>query len=288
MKRTVYDHTTIFGSYLKQMKGLLKFLTSPRIWMHLTLIVIFAAVVLGLTMYWLNNYTRHGDSIVVPDLRGVYIDDIDEVLANNDLKYEITDSIYSNSFDRGVVVTQNPWANKAVKRERTIFLTVSRVLPEMVEVPELIGKSLRIAIPLLEITGLQMETLEYRPDDSCTDCVIGLKYNGEEIDAGTQIIKGAKVVVVLGQESLEKTIVPNVLGMEFKTAQDVIRAQSLNVGQVLLCTGCETSEDTAKAYIINQVPNEGEETNLGTFIDVFLSNDSAAASIFNSPKDTLK
>ena len=75
------------------MKGLLKFFTSPRVWMHLILIVIFGAVVLSLTMFWLDNYTRHGDSIIVPDLRGVKIDEIDEILTNNDLKYEINPMI---------------------------------------------------------------------------------------------------------------------------------------------------------------------------------------------------
>jgi len=238
-------------------------------------------------MSWLSNYTRHGETISVPDLKGKTINEVDRLLQNNDLVFEITDSVYADDVERGVVVMQTPRSGKDVKRGRTIFISVNSMLPEMIELPDLMGKSLRIAGPILEITGLKLKSLEYQPDESCTDCVIGMKYDGKEVEAGSKIRKGAEVTIVLGQESQEKTAVPNLLGMHFRDARDIILGQSLNVGQVLLCTGCETMEDTAEAYIINQFPNEGDDAKLGTYVDVFLTTDSLAPSRFNSPKDTL-
>ena len=238
-------------------------------------------------MSWLSHYTRHGETISVPDLKGKSIEEITPLLQNSELTYEVTDSVYTDEVDRGVVVTQTPHSGKAVKKGRTIFLTLNSKLPEMVELPDLMGKSLRIAVPLLEITGLKLKSLEYKPDESCTDCVIGMKYGDEEVKAGSRIRKGAELTIVLGQQSREETIVPNLLGRQYRDAKDIILAQSLNIGQVLLCTGCQTSDDTSKAYVINQIPDEGDDANLGAYVDVFLSTDSLAASALQSNQDTI-
>jgi len=269
------------------MKGFLRILASPRVWMHIALIVVFIGLTVFLVMSWLSHYTRHGETITVPELKGKSLNEVARILQNNDLVFEVTDSVYADQVDRGVVVTQTPHSGKAVKKGRTVFLTVNSMLPEMVEVPDLMGKSLRIAVPILEITGLKLKSLEYQPDESCTDCVIGVKNDGDEIEAGSQIRKGAEVTVVLGLQSKEETSVPNLLGMQYRDAQDIILGQSLNVGQVLLCTGCETSDDTASAYVINQIPDEGDDTKLGAYVDVFLTTDSASASTLQTPVDTL-
>lgn len=255
--------------------------------MHIALIIIFVSLMIFLVMSWLSHYTRHGETISVPDLQGKSLEEVSRLLQNNDLVFDVTDSVYADDVDRGVVVTQTPRSGKAVKKGRTIFLTVNSMLPEMVEVPDLMGKSLRIAGPILEITGLKLKSLEYQPDESCTDCVIGMKYEGDEIKAGFKIRKGAEVTIILGQQSQEETSVPNLLGMQYRDAQDIILGQSLNVGQVLLCTDCETSEDTSAAYVINQIPKEGNDARLGAYVDVFLTSDSAAAKALQTPIDSL-
>ena len=262
-------------------------MASPRVWMHIALIIVFIAITVFLVMSWLGHYTRHGETISVPELKGKSLQEVNRLLQNNDLVFEVTDSVYADDVDRGVVVTQTPHSGKAVKKGRTIFLTVNSMLPEMVELPDLMGKSLRIAVPILEITGLKLKSLEYQPDESCTDCVIGIKYKGDEIESGSMIRKGAEVVVVLGQQSREETRVPNLLGMKYRDAQDIILGQSLNVGQVLLCTGCETIEDTLGAFVINQIPEAGDDANLGSYVEVFLTTDSLAATKLQTPIDTL-
>lgn len=255
--------------------------------MHIALIVVFIVLTIFLVMSWLGHYTRHSESISVPELKGKSLNEVTRILQNNDLVFEVTDSVYADEVERGVVVTQTPRSGKDVKKGRTIFLTVNSMLPEMVELPDMMGKSLRIAVPILEITGLKLKSLEYQPDESCTDCVIGMKYDDTELRAGSKIRKGAEVTIVLGQQSREETRVPNLLSMQYRDAQDIIMGQSLNVGQVLLCTGCESSEDTATAYVINQIPDAGDDARLGAYVDVFLTTDSLAASELQTPIDTL-
>ncbi len=124
--------------------------------MNILLITVFISLVVFLTMQWLGMYTMHGESMTVPDIKGRSIESIETLLANTDMTYEVTDSIYTDEYPRGVVVSQNPKSGKQVKKGRTIYLTINSVLPEMVEAPDLIGKSKRIAVPILEISGFEV------------------------------------------------------------------------------------------------------------------------------------
>ncbi len=255
-------------------------LSSKRLWLNLALIgLLLLALVFGV-LFWLSSYTLHGESVGVPDLRGSNYASLDEVLYSAELTYEVTDSIYSDEYPRGAVVHQNPSPGHRVKEGRTIYLTVNSLLPEMVSMPDLKGKSRRIAIPILEISGLELENLTYKPDDTCTDCVLDQLFQGKPIAAGTQIRKGEKVTLVLGQRSNELTKVPRMLGLNYEDAYSLLNAYSLNMGQILSCEGCLSAEDTAKAFVINQFPASHEETTLGSFVDLMLSLDADKAAVF--------
>jgi len=269
------------------MKGIIRFISSGRVWMNVLLILVFTALVVFLTMLWLGMYTMHGESMSVPDVKGRPLGDIENLLANTNMTYEITDSIYTEEFARGAVVSQNPKAGKQVKQGRTIYLTINSVLPEMVETPNLIGKSKRIAIPILEITGLKLVSLKYRPDESCTDCVVGLEYLGEEVDPGEKLRKGEGVSLILGQTSDVPTTAPNLIGLTYSEAYELIIASSLNVGSVLSCIGCESAADTSSAFVVNQRPQRNEMINLGTFVDLYLSTDTLQVNTFQTSKDTI-
>ncbi len=266
------------------MKGFFSFIFSSRVWKNILLIAIFVALAIWGMTVWLGAYTRHGQSIEVPDLKDYPIDKLDVALSNFDLKYEVTDSIYNDDKNRGVVVSQNPPPGKQVKKGRTIFLTVNSLLPEMVAMPDLVGKSKRIALPLIEIAGLKVASLEYKPDDACTDCVLEQLYQGRPIEEGQKIRKGESIKLVLGRESNVRTSVPRILGMIFIEASETLNAFSLNTGEIMGCQGCRTAADTAHAYVVNQSPGPGSDARLGTYVDMYLSTDSLRASEFIIPE----
>ncbi len=254
--------------------------------MHVALILIVISASVYLVLLWANTYTDHGEAIEVPAIEGMQISDIEQELLNLGLTYEITDSVYSDVIDRGSIVSQNPSGGIKVKEGRTIFLTVNSLLPEMVQVPDLEGKSRRIAIPLIEIAGLSLDELKYQPDESCTDCVLGLIYQGKPIEAGEELRKGEKISLILGRQSNVRTTVPDIAGITYTDARELLSGLSLNMGAIIYCNGCETEEDTLKGYILNQTPNSGDEVKLGSFIDVYLTTDTAAAKSLRSYKDT--
>ncbi len=253
------------------MKNFFGALTSGRLWINLFLILATVLIIIKLVMVFLGMYTRHGESVTVPDLSDYPVARLENVLGNTDLTYEVTDSVYSDEFDRGVVINQNPNPGKSVKRGRTIFLTVNSQLPEMVQVPELMGKSRRIAIPILEISGLVLREMIYKPDNSCTDCVVGIEQNGKTLTAGDKIRKGEKITLLLGQESNMATAAPDLIGLSFENAAEIILSQSLNVGQILSCDDCANAADSTAAIVVNQLPGSGQRLQMGAFVDLFLS-----------------
>jgi len=269
------------------MKGIIRFISSGRVWMNVLLISVFIALVIFLTMKWLGMYTMHGESMAVPDIKGRSIENIETLLANTDMTYEVTDSIYTDEYPRGTVVSQNPKSSKQVKKGRTIYVTINSILPEMVIVPDLVGKSKRIAVPILEISGLKLNSLKYRPDETCTDCVVGLERMGKPVIAGDRLRKGEKVNLVLGKNSDETTTAPDLLGLTYSEAAELIISYSLNVGNILSCSGCASQDDSTNAFVVNQKPERNEMINLGTFVDLYLSSDSSMAAAFQTPIDTL-
>src|SRR5690554_107136 len=268
------------------MKRFFTVITAGNFWLNIVLIGVFIVILVSVSLYLLKLYTQHGESTTVPDLRNYTVEQIPAILANSDLLYEISDSIYSDELPRGVVVSQNPDPNTQVKQGRTLFLTVNSTLPELVVVPNLVGKSRRIALPLLEIVGLKLDKLVYEPDPSCTDCVLGLMYEGQKINAGDPLRKGEKITIVLGEQSNRTTAVPRLLGLTYKEAVEIITAQSLNVGQILSCMGCATGADTTHAYVANQMPGYGADIRLGSYIDLYLTTDRAAFETFDAEPDT--
>jgi beta-lactam-binding protein with PASTA domain len=254
--------------------------------MHIALVLVFVVLVVFLTMQWLHMYTMHGKSIEVPDVKGYRLSELGTVLANEDMIYEVTDSIYSDDHLPGTVVSQNPESGEQVKKGRTVYVTINGTVPQKVEIPDLEGKSKRIAIPILEISGLKLEALKYRPDETCTDCVVGLEYRGREISPGEEVRKGEAVTLVLGQQSEVPTTVPDLLGLTYREAAELINAYSLNVGSIITCSGCETAEDSSGAFVVNHRPERKAEVNLGTFVDLFLTTDTTIANALRNPSDT--
>lgn len=269
------------------MKKIINILTSGRFWINVVLILVVLFIIIKLVMVWVDMYTQHGEHVEVPDVTGMSILDVESNLQNLDLVFEVTDSVFSDEVPRGVVVSQNPAAKSLVKHGRTLFLSVNSILPEMVEMPDLKGRSRRIALPLIEITGLKLGELKYKADETCTDCVVGQEYEGKLIEPGTLLRKGEEITLILGKQSNDETAVPDLKGLTYQDAIGIIQANSLNNGDIIYCTGCETAEDTLNAYVLNQIPNRGDDVKLGSFVDVYLSTDSAAARVIQIPNDTI-
>jgi len=254
----------------------LKFLISKLFFKHLFLAIVISFILLLVTFLTIRIYTRHGQALSVPDLRGKFETEVIEILLEQELIYEIVDSVYNNDYERGTVVDQNPPPEFQVKKGRTIFLTINAFIPEMTQMPEVVGVSLRQARAIVETAGLRIGRLSYLPDIA-VNIVLQQKYKGDVIEEGDSIPKGAVIDLVLGRGvSDDKTAAPELIGLHLEAAVDKISVRYLNIGAIIYDGTVENEEDSLNAFIWKQRPVFDSETllNLGSAMDIWLTVDS--------------
>jgi len=253
-----------------------RFLLTKKFLRHLGLAMAISLVLLLGTLLWLKIYTHHGNTIVVPDLAGLTMDEVDDVTSSRRLRFEVVDSVFSTEMPRGTVIKQNPKARSRVKKNRKIFLTMNAVNPEMVSMPKLIGLSFRQARLALQNAGLIQGTIQYKPDFAKNN-VLQQMHNDAVINGGTVITKGAVIDLVLGMGLSSKTTrVPDIVGLGLEEASAIISDYFLNLGALTYDLSFEEAEDSAGAFIWRQYPDfdEFKRLNMGMEMDIWLTLDS--------------
>jgi beta-lactam-binding protein with PASTA domain len=254
----------------------LRFLISKQFFKHLGIAAAIGLLLLIATLLWLRIYTHHGRSIMVPDLAGLTEEEVGEVTAARNLRYEVIDSVYSSEMPRGTVVKQNPRASSRVKKNRRIFLTMNAVNPETVPMPRLVGLSIRQARLALQNAGLVLGDIRYKPDFAINN-VLEQWHGAWQIEEGHEIRKGETIDLVLGMGlSNEKTRVPDLVGMGLEQAREIVADYYLNLGAVTWDPSLESEEDSAEVFVYRQYPEfeELRRLNMGMEVDIWLSNDS--------------
>ena len=252
--------------------------------------LVLLALFLIVGWFWLQDHARHGVSVRVPDLEGLALNEVRTMLAKRDLEAVVVDSVHTDERPRGSVVDQDPEAGMEVKPGRKIYLVLNAMQPKMMDMPALVNLSKRQAISVLEVVGLQVNELRYRPDP-CMDCVIDQLYKGEPIAADAKIRRGESVTLVLGAgESGERVPVPDLRGLSSVEAQLVLNLASLNLGVVVACEGCNTDSDSAFARVVRQSPaaHANNRINLGGLVDIWLTSDTTDLRPLFNWADTLE
>lgn len=103
---------------------------------------------------------------------------------------------YNDEIENGFVIRTDPAAGTMLTEGDTVTITVSRG-PEfvMVDMPNLMGKSLNMALELLDVAGLEWDEPVYTEADGEPDLVIY-----QSIAPGTQVEKGTRVSFQLSKE----------------------------------------------------------------------------------------
>jgi len=253
-------------------KSLLLFLKSKRFRVHFIISVLLSIAVFWIAFKSLGTYTHHGESITVPDLSGVEIYQLDKIISENKLRYQIIDSVFEPKNKGGIVIKQDPEKNSSVKQNRTVYLTVSATMPPLVKMPNLVDASMRQALALLESYGLKAGKRDFR-SDPCVNCVLTQMMKGKKIEHGTPIPKGSTIDLILGKgEGEDKINVPCVIGLTPAEAIAVIAESGFSEG-AMICKDCKSLAEQKKARVFSQSPGcaSDHKINPGGSIDLYLS-----------------
>ena len=236
----------------------------------LAMAIICVVMLLG-AMVFLNIVTQHNRELEVPDFRGMTVEQAIDAADKAGIRVEVIDSVYSQR-NRGKIKSHTPAAGIMVKKGRRILLTVNAVNARKVTVPNLVGYSLRQAMPELDQRGLELGRLIYKKDIA-TNNVLQQQYKGRTVTAGTMVEAESVIDLVLGLNSNDcETVIPSVLGKDEKSALRTLHDSYLNVKKVVFDSSVQTWEDSLAAQVYKQVPESSDSVfvQMGTDVTIFL------------------
>jgi beta-lactam-binding protein with PASTA domain len=229
-----------------------KFITHKPLWVNILVVLVLGTLLILVFFGSLDYLTKHGEYEKVPSVIGKNIDAARKILEDKGFEVEVQDSLYIDTFPKLAVIRQTPESNAAVKVNRTIYLTINRAQPPLVEMPNLVGFSIRNAQMYLENLGLHLGDTTYRPDIA-KNAVLEQLYNGEPIASGTKIFMGSTISFVLGNGIGDELIsVPNVMGKRYSSVKSLLRGLNINFTPVF----DPDVVDSANAFVTRQNPEK--------------------------------
>lgn len=248
--------------------------------------VLFCMAMVFASKWFLSCFTRHGESFPVPDFKGMYTEDVQHLAAENSLKIEINDSLFVSNAPAGTVLDQHPKATTHVKKDRTIYLTVNCIMPKKVEVPNVVGYSLRQAVAILTSKGIKTGKITYQPDMAMNN-VIGqiskdvetkrfVTFTANESNVTATVFFGDEIELIAGLGNNPDecyTYVPDLTGKDINEAKSILIESYLNTGKIIYDSTVKTEEDKRNSVVKNQYPggNANIKRSLGDNVDITMT-----------------
>lgn len=241
-------------------------------WVNILFAIVLVLLLLVIFLGSLGYLTKHGKILKIPSVSGKSMSEAMKILSDQGFDVEIQDSVYIDTIAPLTVIKQFPEADASVKINRTVYLTVNRSVPPLVDMPRLVG-SFRNAVLILKQYGLKLGDTTYRPDFT-KNSVLSQLYNGQEIKPGTKIPMGSTIDLVLSSGLANVDMpVPDMFGMTYAEAR--VRMDSIGIGLVPIPD--PGISDTGDAYIYRQNPERFTDDHRlnrirpGQLIDIWLS-----------------
>lgn len=246
----------------------MKFLKATAL--NIFLIFVFLYVIAWAASSMLNAYTRHGQSLTLPNLKGLKFEEAEQLLKSKNLRYIITDTAFVDEFPKNAIVGQNPEPNTKVKEGRIIYITLNSNSTLAIEMPNLINSSQRYAESVLESVGLKLGSVIYRPDIA-TGAVLDMLYKNKSIQPNTKIPKGAIIDLIVADGTGSTMVpMPNLAGLSLADAKSVLQSSQLSIGAIVYEGEIK---DTVNTKVKRQNPEFVTDGTIrsGESVDLFLS-----------------
>ena len=253
------------------MKNFFKYFVSREF-----LLTLGGIVGLGVILYLLvfllilPGYTRHGDSVLVPDVNKMSVEEAEKSLEKVGLRYEKKDSTFRADYPFLSIVDQYPGPYSRVKPGRKIFLTINKSTPPLIKVPDLDGMKRYRARQTLENWKLTVGEVIVKPDFSNAGTVLEMHFEGKKIKPGVKVPQGSRIDLVVSQGKLQRRVeTPNLIGLTYEDALNELRKLDLVIGSVSFREG-EFPEDDGRVIIQNPRASYGDSIQVGSDISLII------------------
>nr|WP_315006022.1 PASTA domain-containing protein [uncultured Capnocytophaga sp.] len=170
-----------------------------RFWgLQVLLAILLVCTLIYIALISLDSWTRHNEFVVVPDLSSKPLSEVEKILEDNHLRFEVVDSAnYNDKIPKYAVISQSPEANEKVKKNRKIYLTLNPSNYPKVTIPRVIQLTYRSADATLKSVGLSVGKVTY-VNNIGKDVVLRMFYKGKEVKPGDLLIKKSIVDLECG------------------------------------------------------------------------------------------
>ena len=222
------------------------------LWMNVLIgfgVAICLFIIFFFSLGWI---TGNGETEKVPAVIGLDVAAAEKNLTALGFDVELQDSIYVDTLARNAVLRQTPEADEIVKKGRTVYLTINRVIAPQVDMPNLVGFSIKSAETYLKVLGLRLGSIQMVPDQN-KNVVIDQLVNGQPIAPGSKIPSGTLIHFLVGDGGASGGMfMPDLVGLTYEQAKAQLISLGLNLG-VVAVNG--SIGDSASAFVFDQNPS---------------------------------
>jgi beta-lactam-binding protein with PASTA domain len=161
----------------------------------LAAVVVVIALIIA-AFFWLNSYTRHGEEVEIPDVKGITFERAKPLFSEKNLDCIISDSVFSKSVPAGTIVETLPPVGSKVKKGRTVQVVISSLAARLIAVPDVQGQSQKLAEATLRAYGF--ERLEIKlVAGQWRELVEGLELSGRPLVSGEKIPADSRISLLV-------------------------------------------------------------------------------------------
>ena len=184
------------------LKDFFSFKKNRAFWLNLIAMpVVVIAIIFGV-LHWLDNYTHHGQSIIVPNVKGLPLQQAEAEFNKKNLKTVVIDSNFVKGMPAGAVLEQKPTSGAKVKTGRTVYLTINTAEMPKVAIPDIIdNSSYRQAEARLRALGFKLTAPEIISGEK--DWVYAVKYLEKELTNGEKIPRESVLTLIIGDDEMK-------------------------------------------------------------------------------------
>ena len=178
-------------------KEFFSFRKNISFWLNIVAMVVVGIGVIFGVLEWLDVYTRHGETVTVPNVREMTVEEAEKAFRQEGLVCVISDTRYVKNLAAGIVLDMKPNAGEKVKEGRTIYLTINTREVPLRAVPDVAdNSSFRQAEAKLQSVGFKLTEVQLIPGEK--DWVYGVKYQDRELSAGEKVPVGTALTLIVG------------------------------------------------------------------------------------------
>ncbi|MCK5780395.1 MAG: PASTA domain-containing protein [Psychrilyobacter sp.] len=228
-----------------------------KIIITISTLAIFIGLYLGSSIglkFYFHDYLYE-----TPNLKGLTKEEARKLVGEEFNLVEMEENF--SEFDQGEIYSQLPIAPTHIKKGRPIKIWISKG-KDIVEIPDLKGKSIQEARATLNKLGIKIERTTHT-----TEGYLNNKVLGSSPQAGTSISKTKGVGLLINVRSIQKFRMPDILGFSLGEGENLLRESKLILGKVKRVH----STDLPNGTIIDTNYSAGKSVLAGTVINVTIA-----------------